>query len=187
MSSPERHLQLVGERIIDVQSGEVLECPTCQGLRDQLHDAERDLARKRAEIRRLNAQLVEDLGTFERSADVDHLFDLWKRLCNHPRSVLDKDRADAIRKILAVKRGADYAYSVRDGRLAILGAAKAATTKEVLVGGRKAGVERYDGIGLIFRNTEKFESFARRGAYALRTQPEYRQTIDEGEVPSCPS
>lgn len=139
-------------------------------VEDKLRDMEIDLAGKRAQIRLLKGQLIKEVEGFERFDDIRELFRLWQRLCRHPRSVLDDDRATALRKLWSLKREDGSGYSMREGRLAILGAAEAAYVD-------KAG-KRHDAISLIFRNAEKFEDFCNRGALVLRKHPEYLPIID---------
>lgn len=180
---PERHL-----RLVDQSTGEVFSvtpgCANCdrlaselgeahlhieakKDLEQQLADANVDLAKYRAHVRRLQDQLTKDLQEFERAPLIDALFELWQRLCNHPRSYMDKDRADKIRKILMLKRPDGTSPTEREARMAILGAARSP-----FVSPGVGGAKRHDGLDLIFRNAEKFEDFANRGARWLREHPE---------------
>lgn len=186
-------------RLVDIGTGEIHEhedddscqLPSCAATRRdltnarmvvesfhdleaRLADAETEIRQKRAIIRRLNAQLTEDLQSFNRVDLVNRVFVMWQTLCNHPRSMLDKDRADAVRKILMMARPDGTCYTETDARLAVLGAARSP-----FVTGSGRTQRRHDEIALIFRNAEKFEDFARRGAMWLRLHPEDAEWIKE--------
>jgi hypothetical protein len=193
MAVAERHL-----RLMDSATGEIIpdheidDCPKCmsskmeivqlrrqlvalQGVELQLTLTEKDLRKSRGMINILQKQLTQDLQSGDHADTINRIFNMWKQWCRHPRSPLDNDRADHIRKILMVKTDdGELAYTARDCALAILGAA-AAPYVSTGAGGRK----RHDGIDLIFRNASKFEDFVNRGARYLRAHPEHVNKFEE--------
>lgn len=176
-----RHLH-----VVDIQTGEVVESddggcghPACVAVRQELvdlkekvHDRDVDLEEKRRTIRAIKARLVKDLKEFKRHEEIERLFEFWKEMCNHPRSILDEDRADACRRILSLKREDGSQYKEEDGRLAIMGAALDPKTREAVKAGKS-----WDEFQLIFRHARQFERFAVQGAKLLRQHPEHKQAV----------
>jgi len=113
-----------------------------------LENAEVSLRVSRATITKLKAQLEAEVKSGEFEQEIQHAFDYWREVCNHPRSKLDAKRATAIRNRFAA------GHSLDDLKEAIDGAADSAYVDP-------KGVV-HDDIELICRDEVKFDSFRRR-------------------------
>jgi hypothetical protein len=127
-----------------------------ENLQNVVGDLERDLRGKRLRIRQLEADKDLARQTHPLRPVVERVFRYWQKRCHHPRARLDGERFDAILwalELYSKNDGIEYAEGIC--RMAIDGAAH----DPFIVRGK-----RFDAVTLIFRNSDKLEDFANRGA-----------------------
>jgi hypothetical protein len=146
---PERHL-----RVSDAETGEVFEdgCPQCAAYEDQVKGLERDLRTWRLRYADLMRDKEAEAKKDPLWADAARLFKEWKRLCRpKSKAQLTYDRFALIQPFLK-RHGFDLCL------LAIEGAAF-----DPFITTRKNGRPNpHNGIPLIFKDADKFESFVQR-------------------------
>ena len=139
-------------RVVDPETGELHEtCPACKEREDVIVGLERDIRGWAARYAELKRDLDVDARDNAMWDDISALVGYWRRRCRHPKSQMTADRFWLIQPFY--ERHGDAMC-----RRAIDGAAFDPMTKQ-----RKNGTtERFDGLDLIFRSAEKFESFCNR-------------------------
>lgn len=149
-------------QLINAETGEV-ERSTCAGCNDLLTQlaavttdrdlAEKEIRRQRVQINALKKDRERERQTYAQRARIEKLFADYCRILEKPNCKLGAARFDALRKMVELD------YTDAQFELAFYGAKHDPFVKD----GR-----RFQDLELICRNESKFESFANRGAVALR-------------------
>jgi hypothetical protein len=152
MAEPARHLYPV-----DPETGELLEtCPNCAELQVQLAGAEKEIRAWRRRYDNLERDKEAEAREHEFWARALRLFKIWKRECNHPRSVWSADRF-----WMCVPALRHYGDAMVEQ--AIRGIAYQPNTREM----RNGGIERYDRWETLFANVGRIEWYANRAPRSM--------------------
>lgn len=140
-------------RIVDAATGELSD-PDSLIAELELHvsNLERELRGKRRRISQLEHELEHKRRAHELRPVVERIFDHWRVVCRHPRSILDEKRAKACTERL------EDGYSEAQCRLAIEGLAYDPNRKRT----RNGRWELYNDMELALRSAENLERYANR-------------------------
>jgi len=97
---------------------------------------------------------------------VREVFEYWQTVMDHPTAILDANRQRKI-EIAVEKYGIDYCKKAIDG-----------CKKTPWNNGENPGNKRYDGIELIFRNSEKIERFIQNASLDF-SKKDFLQEVEE--------
>lgn len=139
--------------VVDRETGEVSEssCPECATAAQDVENITKELRKALRRERELRADREKEAELHPQRGEIVEVFEFWQAECRHPNAKLDADRTFAIAGML--KR-----YGLEICKRAVRGAAFDPFTAP-----RKNGsVQRFDGVDLIFRNSEKLENFANK-------------------------
>jgi hypothetical protein len=186
MTQAARHLYAVKDRVAD-ENGELVSpeqlVAEIEKLRVDLKMAQRDVKSKNRRINELEFNAAQDRLTYPRRADVERIFDYWRRKTGHAKAALTPLRFDAIRGILDQqnsdivngRRVKEPAYTLEQCKLAVDGLAFDHFSKP-----RKNGsVQVFDDVELAFRDGKHFEEFVKKAPKPVKPRPQPERFVTD--------
>lgn len=132
------------------------ECEACKRKNDEIAGLERDVRGWAVRFRELERDKDAEAKNHPLWHAAEVIFEEWRELCRHPRSPWTPDRFWVIVPFLTNRKYGKTA----DERVVLCRRAIAGAAYDPFVSTRRNGsTQRHDGWDLIFRSSDKFESF----------------------------
>lgn len=157
------------ERLQELEQKNEQQAKVIERLEHEVKDLEGELRAKRRIISELRGERNQAPQNDPLKADIEMLFDYWRAQCNHPKSVLDDQRFELLKRGLR-----DHGKAACARAIVGYGAYPYVSDRSKRREATGARSERYDDLELIFRNAKQIEK-----GWALADRAEEEALQDE--------